>query len=83
MSFELVVGEWSYGTNLEDAEVTGKNMQGTTAQLKFLDLHEAKKMLGVFLAIDGNNTTQITHMKRIAEGWSDKVKEGHVTRFDA
>ena len=40
-------------------------------------------MLGVFLAIDGSNKTQVQHMRRIAEEWSDKVRVGHLTRFDA
>ena len=83
VSFEWVDGEWSYGKNMEDAEVTVKNMQGAATQLKILDPDEAKKMLGVFLAIDGNNTTHIKHMRRIAEEWADKVRVGHLTRFDA
>ena len=55
---------------------------GTTTKLKILEPYEAKKMLGVFLAIDGNNSTQIKHMRRIAYEWSEKVRVGHLTQFD-
>ena len=40
-------------------------------------------MLEVFLAIDGNNSIQIKHMRWIADEWSEKVRVGHLTKFDA
>lgn len=52
---------------------------GNTSQLKILEHNEPKKMLGFFLAIDGNNETQIQHMCQIAEDWSEKVRVGHLT----
>lgn len=57
MGIEWVDGEWSYGKNLGDAQVTVKNMMGNTTQLKILEPNKAKKMRVVFLAIDGNNDT--------------------------
>ena len=40
-------------------------------------------MLGVFLAVDGNNDTQVAEMKKTAEEWYEKVRVGHLTRYDA
>lgn len=55
--------------SLEDAQVTVKNMRGTATQLKILESDEAKKILGVSLAIDGNNNIQVKHMRRIVDEW--------------
>lgn len=59
--------KWSYGKDLREAQVTVQNIKGNTVQLKILDPHEVKKILGVFLVVDGNNTTHIKHMKYIAK----------------
>ena len=40
-------------------------------------------MLGVFLAMDGNTETQIEYTRRVADERYDKVRVGHLTRFDA
>ena len=83
VSFEWVDGEWSYGSDFTDAEVTVADMKGDQSQLKTINPEEAKRMLGVFLAIDGNNKVQIKHMRRVAEEWYEKVRVGHLTRYDA
>ena len=58
-------------------------MLGTEPQLELLNPHDAKRMLGVYLAIDGSNEVQITHMKKIAKQWYEKIRVGHLTRYDA
>jgi hypothetical protein len=83
VSFVWVDGEWSYGSDFTDAEVTVADMKGDQSQLKTINPEEAKRMLGVFLAIDGNNKVQIKHMRRVAEEWYEKVRVGHLTRYDA
>ena len=70
--FDWVDGEWSYSTNMSDASISVKDMKGVDTQLQLLDPHEAKRMLGVFLAIDGNNDTQIAHMRKVAELWYEQ-----------
>ena len=40
-------------------------MNGEDKQLQIMEPHDAKKMLGVFLAMDGNNITQIAHKESI------------------
>lgn len=33
--------------------------------------------------MDGDNKTHIEHMQRVADEWYEKVRVGHLTRFDA
>ena len=58
-------------------------MLGTESQLEILNPHDAKRMLGVYLDIDGSNEVQITHMKKIAKQWYEKIRVGYLTRYDA
>ena len=67
VDFEWKDGEWSYKENLGEAIVSITDLEGNNANLQILEPHEAKKMLGVFLAMDGNNVTQIAHMRRVAD----------------
>lgn len=39
-------------------------------------------MLGFFLAMDGNNETQITYMRIVADEWYEKVMVDHLTIFN-
>ena len=41
-----------------------------------------KENTGLFLVIDGNNKTQVKYMRRVAEQWCEKVRVGHLARFD-
>ena len=50
-----------------DAEIRVMNAEGIREKLEILEASEAKRMLGVFLAIDGNNDTQLVEMKRIVD----------------
>jgi len=40
-------------------------------------------MLGVYLAMDGSNDVQVQQMREVAEKWNEKVRVGHLTRYDA
>ena len=81
--FEWNDGEWSYSTDMPEASLQVKDMKGKMSQLQILDPHEAKRMLGVFLAIDGSNNIQHKHMRNIAERWYDQIRAGHLNRYDA
>ena len=83
IDFEWIDGEWHYATDMKDVELLVKNASGEESQLKLLGPKEAKRMLGVFLAIDGSNDVQIKHMRQVAAKWYDKVRTGHLTRIDA
>ena len=83
VQFDWVDGEWSYSSDMEDINITVKDMLGDGIELESLNPHEAKRMLGVFLAMDGSNTVQIKHMRKVAVGWYEKVRVGHLSRIDA
>ena len=72
ISFKWTDGEWNYGKELGNVEISVNDTKGTESQLKILESHEANRMLGVFLAIDGNNKVQIQHMRKVAETWYKK-----------
>ena len=81
--FEWNEGDWSYSTDMNDAELFVIDMEGKDTQLDILQPHEAKRMLGVFLAINGSNQVQIAEMKKSTALWYDKVRTGDITRYDA
>ena len=83
VDFVWTDGEWKYGTNMGDAEIKVMNAEGSREKLEILEVDEAKRMLGVFLAVDGNNKTQVEEMRKIADLWYEKVRVGHLTRYDA
>ena len=59
------------------------DMKGGVTHLQILSPHEAKNMLGIFMAMDGNSSTQMKYMREVAEKWLEKVRVGHLTRLDA
>ena len=81
--FEWVDGEWSYGSDMNDAVISVKDMEGQDTQLEILNPNEAKRMLGVFLTMDGSNDVQIAQMRKAADVWYEQVRVGHLSRFDA
>ena len=83
VQFEWTDGEWAYKSDVKDAGVCVSDLDGNEKELQCLSPHEAKRMLGVFLAIDGSNDVQIKHMRKIAEVWYEKVRVGHLSRYDA
>ena len=83
VDFEWINEEWRYASDMKEFELLGKNSNGDASQLKLLAPHEAKRMLGVFLAIDGSKDVQVRHMRQGAAEWYDKVRTGHLTHSDA
>lgn len=74
VDFEFNDGEWNYKENLAEEQISIYDLNGNKTQLQILEPHDTNKMLGVFLAIDGNNVTQIAHMIRVADKWYEKVR---------
>ena len=76
-------GDWSYNTNIEDAQVQVKNEEGNQQNLMLLPATEAKRMLGVYLSADGKNTTQRMELRKVADEWREKVRVGALAKKDA
>eukprot|EP00957_Ditylum_brightwellii_P057389 4351420-Ditylum_brightwellii.AAC.1 len=43
----------------------------------------AQRILGVWIAPDGNNKTQVKELRSIAEQWADRVRLGYIKKEDA
>ena len=51
----ICVLHYKYATDFEDAELVIKDGEGQSQTLRLLEPSESQKMLGVWLAPDGNN----------------------------
>ena len=68
---------------MDDEEIKIKDNNGTITKLTQLASFEAQKMLGVWLAPDGNNDKQIDEIKASNVIWAEKVRTGVIDRRDA
>ena len=69
-------GKWTYNDAGETVDLKAQDMHGKTLSLKYLLHNEAKEMLGVFLAPDGNNVAQLEKMTKTRDNWMDKFRFG-------
>ena len=76
-------GRWSYASDFEEASLRIKSVTGQLEDLRLLSPFEAQKMLGVWLAPDGNNTKQIAEMRDITTKWAEKVRTGTIDKRDS
>ena len=68
---------------MDDIHLSIKNSLGMDSELVQLASWEAQKMLGVWLAPDGNNKKQVEEMRKNAMVWGAKVRTGAIDRQDA
>ena len=78
-------GRWRYGgiDNLEIGKLSARDKDNDRVELKYLPPSEAKKMLGVYLAPDGNNDQQVIKMKEKAHKMAEYVRVGHINKGEA
>jgi len=55
---------------------------GVPDNIKLLDPHEARKMLGAYTAPDGNCEKQYKVLYKISKKWGQRVANGYLNRFD-
>ena len=75
-------GEWSYEKPKEDTQLTVRNPDGSRTALTQLEPSEARRTLGVWQAVDGNEVTQTAKLKEKAREWSRAVARSSLTRHD-
>lgn len=51
--------------------------------IDMLNPDEARKMLGAYLTIDGNNDIKVRVMRKKAELWREWVQVGYLSRYMA
>ena len=64
-------------------DLVATSSSGERISLKRLHAHEASKMLGIFIAPDGNKTALIQDLKSAAIKWGANMRYGHSTRKEA
>ena len=76
-------GKWDYNSDMNDVSIEIKDSNGQQKVLEQLAANEAQKMLGVWLAPDGNNKKQVEEMRKQTVEWAEKVRTGAIDRRDA
>ena len=83
MEFEWIDGHWDYREidGVDGLIMQDHNME--SEEIEQLDVTEAKEMLGVFLAADGNNDVQVDKLREVAEEWNGKIYSRFLEKQDA
>ena len=76
-------GKWKATNAGQDLDLFATSPSGDTISLKRLHAHEASKMLGIFVAPDGNTAALIDDLKTAAVTWGANMRSGHSTRIEA
>ena len=83
MSFEWEKDCWKYSHNDESIVMTVKDADENILPMSILESNDAKEMLGVSLAPDGNHTQQFQILKKKMEKFAEFIRVGHVNRHEA
>ena len=74
-------GLWRYKSNVESpATLKIRDCTGTMKILERLEMHEARRTLGVRLAPDGNNKAEVAFLRQRVNEWADRIRTGHLPR---
>jgi len=76
-------GRWKYSDDGDQFNLTVRDKHGTDQTLKYLQSHEAREMLGVFLAPNGQQEDQKVYMKNKSTEWGQYIKEGALRNYEA
>ena len=68
---------------MDDMSIIIKDGNDQQSELEQLAADEAQKMLGVWLAPDGNNKRQVEEMRNQTIEWVEKVRTGAIDMRDA
>ena len=83
VKFVYCRGKWVAQDAELDAELIAKSETGEDVPLQRLHVEEASKMLGVWIAPDGNNIKIVQELKKAACEWGCKVRLGNPSRLEA
>ena len=67
---------------MDDVNISIKDVGGNVEILAQLAADETQKILGVWLAPDGNNRKQIEEMRTVIEKWVDQIRVGALDNSD-
>jgi hypothetical protein len=84
IDFKWKDGGWKYATTEETQfELTMKDKDDVRHILSRLPVNEARRSLGYRAAPDGNRKAQVEYMRSVAVEWRDRLRAGHLTRYEA
>ena len=81
----IPVGKWKFKEVSKDnrIKISIKDNDDAKVKMKVLNSDKSEKMLGVFLAPDGNNRKQKKSMKEKMVQLGEYIRTGHVSRKEA
>ena len=82
INFTWKSGTWSYEKKDENNQLTVRNQNGGRDPLEQLAASKARRTLGVWQAIDGNEKTQTNKMREKSSKWSRAVARSSLNRND-
>jgi hypothetical protein len=84
IDFEWNNGVWRY-SKVEEIpfELTMNDKDEIRHVLTRLPVNEARRSLGCRSAPDGNTKEQVAYMRSVAVEWRDRLRAGHLTRYEA
>ena len=84
IDFKWKEGIWSYKSVSETPfELRMQGWDGRVLKLDRLEASQARRSLGLRSPPDGNNKAQVRYLRSVAKGWRDKMRTGHLNKFDA
>jgi hypothetical protein len=84
IDFKWKEGVWKYATTEETQfNLMMRDKDEIRHVLERLPVNEARRSLGYRSAPDGNRKAQVEYMRKVAVEWSDKLRAGHLTKYEA
>jgi hypothetical protein len=81
IDFRWDAGGWQYvPLQASRFPISIRDGQGVRQELEQVDCSEARRTLGVYLAPDGDATTQFTVLLDRARVWADNIRTNHLSR---
>lgn len=65
------------------ADLTASNKDGNTVSLKRLCNDQGAEMLGIWMALNGDQSKQVQILRQKALAWGAKVRAGHPSPLEA
>ena len=81
--FHWKQGKWKCIDEGSAFDLRVRNKNGIEESLKYLPGHEAREMLGVYIAPSGQQSKQIEEMKKKATAWGRLVTKGSLLHHEA
>jgi hypothetical protein len=84
IDFKWKDGVWKYATTEETQfNLIMKDKDEVRHVLSCLSVNEAWQSLGYRSVPDGNRKAQVEYMRSVAVEWRDRLRVGHLTRYEA